>query len=179
MVFLFNKIYMIGLVLSIVFARICCAEESGQWADSKAGITWQRCSLGQTWSGYNCDGEPKIYTWFEAQEAANAVGKGWRVPSASELMSLVRCSTGFQRRIFVPDHKGDNQIMPSRCKEGASRPTIDRAIFPNTPKNSYWSSSSFAGNNATAWLISFYYGDGDAYYSKLNYGYVRLVRSSQ
>lgn len=182
MIFLSNTTYKTLLALSLVFAGVCItpsyAKESSTWTDSKTGLTWQRCSLGQTWNGYDCDGEPKKYTWDEAQQASNAVGKGWRVPAASELMSLVRCNTGFQLTSSVPDRKGNNKTMPAYCNEGASRPTIDTSIFPNTPDDRYWSSSPVANYSGSAWVVGFYLGYDNGN-DKSGNGYVRLVRSSQ
>ena len=175
------------ITLSLVFTSVCIitpiyAKESGTWKDSKTSLTWQRCSLGQTWNGYDCDGEPRQYTWEDAQQAANAVGKGWRVPAASELMSLVRCNTGFQNTSTFPDRKGVNKTMPNFCNEGVSRPTIDTTIFPNTPDAGYWSSSPVAVDNDYAWFVGFSYGGGGGYARdglKSYNHYVRLVRASQ
>lgn len=182
MIFLPDATYKTCLALSLVFSGACItpsyAQESGTWKDPKTGLIWQRCSLGQTSNGYDCDGEPTSYTWEDAQQAANAIGKGWRVPAASELMSLVRCNTGFQKTTSLPDRKGGKKRMPSLCNEGASRPTIDTTIFPNTPDHYYWSSSPETYISGNVWLVGFGYGN-DFSYSKLNYGLVRLVRSSQ
>ena len=119
MVFLWNIAS--RLLLTLSFASLCVspsyAEDSGTWTNPKTGLTWQRCSLGQTWSGYGCDGEPKAYTWDDAQQAAKAVGDGWRVPAASELLGLVRCNTGFRGTESVPNQKCEIKVLPSLCNE--------------------------------------------------------------
>lgn len=183
MVFLIHNHTTHKIWLALNLSLLMCAtpsysKESGTWKDLKTGLTWQRCSLGQAWSGYDCDGEPKNYTWDEAQQAANAIGKDWRVPAASELMSLVRCNTGFQKTTSVPDSKGGNKTIPSLCNDGVNRPTIDNTVFPNTPANVYWSSSPVADYSSAAWFVNFYHG-GDYIGNKILTGYVRLVRSGQ
>lgn len=57
--------------------------------DSKTGLNWQRCSLGQSWSdaASSCTGEATQYTWFEAMQIAT--NDGWRVPNKKELVSIV------------------------------------------------------------------------------------------
>ncbi len=182
MVFLSHTTCRTCLALSFVFASVCVnssyAKESSTWKDPKTGLVWQRCSLGQTWNGYDCDGEPESYTWAGAKRAAEAVGKGWRVPAASELVSLARCNTGFQETISVPDSKGGNKTMQSTCNKGASRPAIDTTIFPNTPAERYWTSSPNANEDGYAWCVDITIGYPHDYNKSL-FNYVRLVRFGQ
>ena len=128
MVFLPNITIKAWLALIVVFASLCgmpsYAKESGTWKDQKTGLTWQRCSLGQTWNGYDCDGMPEKYTWDAAQQAAKAVGKGWRVPTVSELANLVRCNTGFQESVVIPNGKGGDKIMPNYCQKGDRKSVV-------------------------------------------------------
>ena len=184
MVFLSKRTCKTWLALIVVFASVFVtpsyAKESGTWKDPRTGLTWQRCSLGQTWNGYDCDGEPKWYTWDKAQQVVNAIGKGWRIPAVSELVSLVRCNTGFREVLSLPDRKGKNKTMPSICNEGASRPTIDITIFPNTPDKIYWTSSPYAGRYDDAvWFVTFYNGNTDYSLTGESTSCLRLVRSGQ
>ena len=72
----------------------------------------------------------------------------WRLPTVSELESIVDCSHG------------------APCVAG---------IFGPTQPNSYWSSSSLANTPNCAWLVLFY--DGYSYYDfKTTNFYVRAVR---
>ena len=61
--------------------------------DKKTGLIWQRCSLGQTWSGTNCTGTAGTYNWTNALQTAKNIGNGWRVPNINELgLSLIHIS---------------------------------------------------------------------------------------
>lgn len=74
----------------------------------------------------------------------------WRVPSRSELESLVHF--------------------------GTTRPAIDSSVFPNTKNEFYWSRSATAGFPAMAWGVSFQFGYA-APLQRNNGRPVRLVRS--
>lgn len=158
-----------------LFAMPSCTENSGTWKDPKTGLKWQRCSLGQTWNGHECDGQAKEYTFDEAQEAVKDLGRGWRVPAASELTSLIRCNTGFVKTIQLPDSNGGMKTMSHICNGDLPKPTIDSKIFPNTPARAYWSASSYAKNDNGAWGVGFYYGDSYSYDKRDNF-HVRAVR---
>jgi outer membrane protein OmpA-like peptidoglycan-associated protein len=75
------------------------------------------------------------YAWDAATRYCARLSLGpdrrvsWRVPTIEELQSIV-----------------DNT---------RSQPSIDSAAFPNTPPESYWSSSPYAGNPGRAWSVGF------------------------
>lgn len=152
--------------------------QTGTWTDPETGLIWQRCSLGQTWTGSDCVGYPKEQSWSHAQQAVTQLGVGWRVPAVSELASLVRCDTGFKGTTPLPDRQGMVKTMPDECHDGSSRPTIDTTIFPNTPASGFWSASPFAYNRNNAWNLYFYNGYSNLS-NKASYGFVRAVRSSR
>ncbi len=58
----------------------------------------------------------------------------WRVPTLSELLTLV--------------------------DEHASAPMLDRAAFPGSPPDAFWTSSTFANGNELAWYVRFDRGSG-------------------
>ncbi|HTB57720.1 MAG TPA: DUF1566 domain-containing protein [Polyangia bacterium] len=75
--------------------------------------------------------------------------KGWRVPTLVELLTLI--------------------------DEGAAAPMIDRAAFPDTPAEPFWSSSTFSNGNELAWYVRFDQGNG--LYGRLMEAFrVRCVR---
>ncbi len=121
--------------------------------DKQSGLIWQRCSLGQTWSGTSCTGNAVTYNWENALQTAKNIGGGWRVPNIKEL----------------------NSLTEQACYD----PSINEVFFPNTDGSTYyWSSSPFSGWGITAWYVSFsrgYHNKGD----KDHKLYVRLVRSDQ
>jgi hypothetical protein len=63
-----------------------------------------------------------------------ATERAWRVPTLVELLTLV--------------------------DEGAAAPMIDRAAFPATPAEPFWSSSTFANGSELAWYVRFDQGSG-------------------
>ncbi len=119
--------------------------------DSKTGLIWQRCSLGQTWSGSSCTGTASTYNWTNALQTAANMGNGWRLPNIKELASLV--------------------------EEACYNPSINETYFPNTISSYYWASSPVANSSHYAWVVYFYDG-GDNYFNDGDH-YVRLVRASQ
>lgn len=130
----------------------------GTVKDKQTGLIWMRCTLEQTWDGVTCTGGVGTYTWQQALQAADgysfAGSDAWRVPNIKELESIV--------------------------ERGCSDPSINLNIFPATPSaypsKYFWTSSSVADYNESAWYANFDYGHngiGD----KLIYGFVRLVRS--
>lgn len=121
-------------------------KDQGIVEDTRTKLKWQRCSLGQTWTGATCAGEATKYKWNEARRVAPA---GWRLPTKDELASLVYCSSG------EPTYwKTESQT----CKGDYGVPTLWVAAFPNTPEEWFWSSSPTVGNPYQAWYAHF--GDG-------------------
>src|SRR3954467_14277733 len=57
--------------------------------DKQRRLTWQRCSVGQTWDGKTCLGAVENLTWDDAWDAAAHAGTGWRVPTKDELLTLI------------------------------------------------------------------------------------------
>jgi hypothetical protein len=82
----------------------------------------------------------------EVVSHCEALGDGFRAPSAKELYSLVD-----RRR---------------------NAPTIDEAYFPNTPRDHFWSRDPF--NGALVWTIGFDFGELSWYNDAANW--VRCVR---
>lgn len=119
--------------------------------DKATGLTWMRCTLGQT--GSDCSGgAAKKYTWVAALNEVAQKHSGWRAPNIKELASIAEL----------------------KCYG----PAINTTVFPNTVSSGYWSSSPFAISNSSAWGVDFYNG-GDPNYAKYPSYYVRLVRSGQ
>lgn len=71
-------------------------------------------------------------SWQEAMDYAESLGNGWRLPTYHELVSLVNVEK--------------------------YNPASD---FPDMSSCSFWSSSSYASNDGSAWYVSFYNGNVD------------------
>jgi hypothetical protein len=118
-------------------------------------MTWRDPKTGLEWQRHS----PGEMTWYEAQEYARSLSLGgrndWRLPTAAELETLLDRKSLFERM----------------------RP-IMREEVPFKDALSYWSSTTFAPNTYSAWIVMF---DG-AYilsYFKSNAYHVRCVRGQE
>ncbi len=113
---------------------------AGTVKDASTGLTWQR------------DTSVERLTWSDAKLACDALGLaggGWRLPSMSELQSLI--------------------------DETQADPAIDAAAFPATPSEGFWAATPLAGTTTAAWFVSFL--EGIAYNALLERPYrFRCVR---
>ena len=132
----------------------------GTVTDIKTKLTWQRCSVGQTWIGNTCTGLAFRVVWGDAMRIAP---DGWRLPTIEELTSLVVCSSG--RR-------------DSRCLGDFVSPTINQLAFPSNSGSFFWSSSLFDNYSDEAWCVFFNIGHVTKGNKKYR-GQVRLVRVEQ
>ena len=121
---------------------------SGVVTDSRTHLEWQ-----DDYS--NNGGSIKNTTWRNAIDYCvnlNLDGNtDWRLPNLNELTSL------------VDDVKYNPAINPT---------------FVNTNSNDYWSSTTYASNYDSAWIVSFGYGFQNGNTKDYNY-YVRCVRAGQ
>ncbi|MBU1308434.1 MAG: DUF1566 domain-containing protein [Gammaproteobacteria bacterium] len=146
----------------------------GTITDTVTSLTWQRCSLGQTWLASACNGKAARY---RGEQAIELVKAGWRLPSIAELDTLVQCQGERQ-----PDKRTEDEYINrtnAQCLGEPEQPTINTEAFPATAKDWYWSATSHEESTGSAWRVSF--EDGSVYYDNKVYGLgrVRLVRSSE
>jgi hypothetical protein len=132
-------------------------QSGAEVTDQRTGLTWQRCSAGQSWSGSTCTGTATGHTHEAALALAKAANpsqtaNGWRLPNVKELASL--------------------------ADKGCQSPAIDSTAFPATPSNWFWSSSPYVGDSSNAWVVSFDNGYVNSN-ARGGSGHVRLVRASQ
>ena len=122
--------------------------------DLERQIEWLRCSVGQRWNGNECSGNiinlsldmvPKALVIANEQ-----LGGQWRLPSKSELKSIV-------------------------CKE-CSSPKINEDIFPNTDNAPYWTGDQSIFNSKFYVSINFHTGFSFNRFSPIKELAVRLVR---
>lgn len=140
----------------------------GTVTHKRSGLIWMRCSLGQTWNGADCQGEPIKLLWREALQKVEEINAGggyanhsdWRLPNIKELDSIAEL----------------------QCYG----PAINLEVFPGTPPYRFWSSSlSIRKNFRYSWFVYYqeaYTDDGrvgDPEYPEEFYKFayfVRLVR---
>ncbi|MDX1473547.1 MAG: DUF1566 domain-containing protein [Reinekea sp.] len=67
---------------------------NGTVSDTKTGLTWSRCNVGQEWQGSQCTGNSAKYTFDETSANVKKVGQGYRLPTLTELMSIVAYDCG-------------------------------------------------------------------------------------
>ena len=132
------------------------AHGDGTVTDNYTGLRWKVCSEGQTFSSpvATCTGTATSHNWQQALELADSASfasfDDWRLPNIAELHSII----AYDRY----------------------DPAINLAIFPDTNKNLYWSSTPYSNTSIGAWFVSFNFGY-DGYDNRLNKNFVRLVRS--
>jgi Protein of unknown function (DUF1566) len=144
---------------------------------------WLRCSLGQVWTGQTCEGVATKVSLADVDTLVrnfNVVGYGgkhdWRVPTARDLASLRECSTRFK-----PETVSLDDGLPPlsvECNADSVTPTIEMAIFPNTPwDDCFLTLSPYKNGQETqiqVWDVHF--KTGLIYESHNQASYVRLVR---
>lgn len=126
----------IGIVLFShpLFSAPFSNNGDGTVTDTATGLRWQRCSRGQA-NDSTCSGSvTSNSTWQQALAYCGSLtlgGFSWRLPSVTELFSLVD---------------------PSR-----TNPSIDTVFFPNTSTYLYWTSTTYQPNGSiyNAWGVSF------------------------
>jgi len=97
--------------------------DGGVVRDVTTGLTWQQTI------------DQKQYTWDDAKTYCAAMGAGWRVPSLTELQTIVDDVTEY--------------------------PAIDLAVFPDTPHDDFWTSTPDPSGVGAAWYVDFFYGATD------------------
>lgn len=117
------------------------------------GLMWQRCLMGQTWSGTTCTGVSSAYSWDNAKTLTSTlIGQtDWRLPTQKELLSLVDFAK-------------------------TSAPAINTTIFPNDGGSNVWSSTAFVDDSTHAMYVAL--NNGASYHqARTNNLSVRLVRN--
>lgn len=157
--------------------------------DKVTNLTWMACSLGQNYSSEMCSGDARLFTWYQASDAAKKSVFGerndWRLPSLQELSSLVYCSTGKRTPLKLDKYGYASTINGERqsgvCIGNYQAPTIWKQAFPETPApffEAFWSSTEAYKKEIYAQTINFH--DGIVMLNtKENKHYVRLVRDNK
>ncbi|MEH6616324.1 MAG: DUF1566 domain-containing protein [Porticoccus sp.] len=136
------------------------AIQGGVVKDRYTGLLWQRCSLGQNWTGETCEAEFKkqLRSWYNWKDAVRRVSRlqqeeqyrGWRLPNKKELSMLVERNCG--------------------------EPTINDVIFPNTPAKSFWTDEPFGRGDQYVWTVDFATGKANSELKDTATFHARLVK---
>lgn len=125
--------------------------------DPLTGLIWQRCPVGQTWTGSACDGTATFMDWSGALAAARAAasdsGLPWRLPNIKELGSLV------DRSVWAP--------------------SLDRTAFPWTVSYGLWSSTVASDYAVNAWIGDTLYGTAYHFDRSYSFNVTLLVRPAR
>jgi len=151
-----RTLLLLGMTLPLAHAATI-DNGNGTVTDPATGLTWMRCSMGQTWTGNTCSDTAQLYNWSNARAITLTFAgqSDWRVPSVRELQTLVDRSQ--------------------------ASPSLDRVAFPATPLADFWSATSLVSSSSSyAWTVNFEVGSALASARFKNVGQaVRLVRGTQ
>lgn len=131
--------------------QVVAGSQGAEVLDLSTNLIWQRCSVGQQWTGTQCSGQAQALTWADALKQVGQPNSVWRVPNIRELHSLIE----------------------DACYDSSINPTF----FPDTPAQYYWSSSPSTTNQQTAWSVDFNTGVSGTPRPRSSLYFVRLVRS--
>ncbi len=128
----------------------------GTATHAKTGLTWMRCSLGQTWSGATCTGNAATHNWKSAMDTAQSTVfagfSDWRIPNLKELVTIAEL--------------------------GCHDPSINETVFPATSSTGFWSSTPSSSFSGFVWFVNFNNGGDNAGGKDFTYR-IRLVRAGQ
>ncbi len=102
----------------------------GTILDTRTGLQWMRCSLGQYWNGRTCGGKAIECSLQDAlnytaqlnnNQSLNCGYTDWRIPTWDELTSI----------------------------RGKSSQLIDRKVFPDTPDSRFWTITESTSTDLT------------------------------
>ena len=127
-----NRLIVTFLLISLRLMAECSFNSNtliakeGEVRDTKTGLIWRRCSLGEEWQkGKGCVGEIELMKRSEAEERVRLLGNNWRLPSIDELLTLVekRCkspmiNTKFFGKVYDITGEGANYLSASIYLEG-------------------------------------------------------------
>lgn len=138
-------------------AQFVVSASDGTVLDLKTGLLWAKCPLGQTYAQGKCEGEATHYETF--QEALNA----------ADTRRVYLGYTGFR----MPNIKELGSIVERQCHN----PTINLAVFPDTPSATFYSNTPDPNDPRVARTINF--ATGEEFTARVDIlRHVRMVKDS-
>lgn len=159
----------------------------GTVIDTRTGLQWMQCSVGQTWEKGEkagdsdvCSGEADRLALEQAKELNLdfAGHNDWRLPTLAELQTLVFCDEKKEVREHPTYKKLNGSCFSSK------QPSIATQTFPNTQASNYLSSSTSPERILwiiadVSWMVRFSYGKKVSHPVEVSYPvYIRLVRTT-
>lgn len=129
-------------------------QNDGTVIDTKTGLQWQQCSVGQTWENNSCKGELKQFSWDEISNVKSDLAgySDWRLATIVEMETLVYCSSG--------EDEGRNDYL-NWCKGKFEKPTINKEVFPNMQSPYVYWTYNRDNKDDYKYVLSFF--DGHVY----------------
>ena len=122
----------------------------GTVTDNVTGLMWASDGVGEGCNFGDQTGWEAAVDWAEGLNFAGQTD--WRLPNRTELISLIDL--------------------------GRHSPCIDSSHFPNTKSKNYWTSTTFSGTTAQAFMVVFDIGSTGAQVKTDSY-YIRAVRGGR
>lgn len=143
--------------------------QDGTLSDKTTNLMWMRTCVGQIFEDNNVSGTPQLLSWNEAIVIKDTFAgySDWRLPTKTELHTLVLCSSG-ECELYMEN------LSNGRCLGNFQRPTIDLEAFPICPSGWFWT-STLCESSKDAWYVNFDNGATNKS-PKSDKNYVRLVR---
>lgn len=130
---------------------------NGTVTHNRTGLMWKRCAEGESWTGSACGGKAQSFAWSRYYNWEPYAGYyDWRVPSMSELLSIIEWGT---------------------VNAGPSNPSFNTAIFPGN-NDYYWSSTVYGPKSDGAWVMLFWNAQNFGTYQSMPF-HIRLVRGTR
>lgn len=145
-------------------------KQPGDWSctrDNNTGLVWSIETGKGTWDYARGD-----YSKSANRESRCGFSSGWRLPTRSELLTILVKETG----PFAT-------VQSLWKKEGRDKAAIDIRYFPDTQADVYWTADTLTPDPSFAMFVYFKSGfsnEGNAFAdSKSEENYIRLVHDSR
>lgn len=119
------------------------AYDNGTVLDTRTGLMWMRCTLGQMWVESRCqsnNSSEDFMTWQEAKahQPFFAGYSDWRIPSSDELLSLIAC----KKPDFPDKYQYGLSVCTTKPHPNRQHVYIHAEVFPHEKELSgFWTNT--------------------------------------